>query len=99
MVASGALDHPCGTDEVHAGLAGHGWPHREATMVAAAVKYLVLGAATTASGDQVSGDAEGSSRDRLADMIERASFTLALDSIVCGFEPVYAEVRAVRAAG
>jgi AcrR family transcriptional regulator len=34
-------------DAVHGGLVGAGWPPRRATMIAGAVKYLVIGAAST----------------------------------------------------
>jgi AcrR family transcriptional regulator len=34
-------------DAVHGGLVGAGWAPREATMIAGAVKYLVIGAAST----------------------------------------------------
>lgn len=87
VVASGSLDRLSGADEVHTALLDHGWPDREATMVAAATKFLVLGAATTAP---VS--------DQFADTIDQASFTLALDALIRGFEPVHASLSAVRSA-
>ncbi len=78
VVASGALDHLSMDDQVHAGLRHHGWPDREATMVAAAVRYLVLGAAGTASGD--------------VDDLAEASFALALDCLIRGFESLHASL-------
>lgn len=92
VVASGSLDHLSGSDEVHAALVGHGWPDREATMVAAATRYLVLGAATSApaSADEAP--------DQIAETIDQASFTLALDALLRGFEPVHQSLGAVRSA-
>lgn len=100
VVASGSLDHLSGSAEVHAGLLRHGWPDREATMVTAATTFLVLGAATTASGDQLSDTASHSTGalDVFADTIERASFTLALDALIRGFEPVHDSMGVVRSA-
>lgn len=97
VVASGALEHLSSADEVHARLLDHGWPDREATMVAAAATFLVLGAATTASGDRSADSTPASGElDQFADTIERASFTLALDSLIRGFESVHEAVNGPR---
>jgi AcrR family transcriptional regulator len=99
VVASGSLDLLSGSDEVHTGLLDHGWPDREATMVAAAAKFLVLGAATSASGDRMADTTPPSPADRLdqfADTIERASFSLALDALIRGFESLHTSVDTVR---
>ncbi len=89
VVASGSLDRLSGADEVHTALLDHGWPDREATMVAAATRYLVLGAASTPAATEP---------DQFADTIDQASFTLALDALIRGFEPVHASLSAVRSA-
>jgi AcrR family transcriptional regulator len=50
LVASGAgrrEDFLAMADAVHGGLVGAGWPPRTATTIAGAVKYLVIGAAST----------------------------------------------------
>jgi len=89
IVAAGArhrAEYLAMADQVHSGLVGNGWPADEATKVAAAVTFLVLGAATTASGQPRSESSPA------ADTMEAASFSLALDSLVHGLERVYAEV-------
>lgn len=45
-------------DAVHGGLVGAGWPPREATMIGAAVKYIVIGAATSSFAAGFSDDAQ-----------------------------------------
>ena len=45
-------------DAVHGGLVGAGWPPREATMIGAAVKYVVIGAATSSFAAGFSDDAQ-----------------------------------------
>jgi AcrR family transcriptional regulator len=88
---------------VHGGLVGAGWPPRWATMVAASVKYLVVGAATTpfASGfaddTQVYLDrhphlAQAHLIGRHAEEIDRDSFALALTSLLAGLEPLHASL-------
>lgn len=104
VVAAGAherSEYIAGAEQVHQELVGYGWPDREARMVAAAATFLVLGAATAATADMLADPAITSGRldratpnqlDRFADTIDRASFTLALDSLIVGFESVYATV-------
>lgn len=83
-------------ERVHDGLRDHGWPAREATLAAAAVEFLVLGAATRASGDSLNDDEHpGTGIEQFAESLERASFTLALDSLVRGLESVYESLRHV----
>ncbi len=45
-------------DAVHGALVGAGWPPREATMIGAAVKYIVIGAATSSFAAGFSDDAQ-----------------------------------------
>jgi AcrR family transcriptional regulator len=45
-------------DAIHGGLVGAGWPPREATMIGAAVKYIVIGAATSSFAAGFSDDAQ-----------------------------------------
>ncbi len=104
VITAGGLErtaHLVQADQVHAGLLQHGWPAREATMVAVAVNFLVLGAATTASGQGNAGtpglpsseSPPTAQLDQFADTIERASFTLALESLIRGFESALENVR------
>lgn len=103
IVAAGArdrTDYLAMTAHVHRGLLSHGWPPRHATMVAAAVKYLVLGAATTPFGSGFADDTAVylgrypnlSQAHRIlavAERIDRDSFELALASLVRGLEAVH----------
>lgn len=90
-------------DGVHGGLVGHGWPPRYATMIAASVKYLVIGAATTPFGSGFADDTtvylerypnlvQAHRIREHAEEIDADSFELALCALVDGLEPVYAEV-------
>jgi AcrR family transcriptional regulator len=90
-------------DGVHGGLVGHGWPPRYATMIAASVKYLVIGAATTPFGSGFADDTrvylerypnliQAHRIREHAEEIDADSFELALGCLVDGLEPVYAEV-------
>ena len=90
-------------DAVHGGLVGSGWPPRLATMIAASVKYIVIGATSTPFG---SGFAEDTQvyMDRYpnlikahlikqqAEQIDSESFELALKSLVAGLTPLYRSV-------
>lgn len=87
-------------NDVHGGLTGHGWPPRYATMIAAAVKYLVIGAATTPFGSGFADDTTvylerypnlvHAHRIREhAEQIDADSFELALGSLITGLERVY----------
>jgi AcrR family transcriptional regulator len=82
------------TASVQQALSSHGWPEREAVMITQALKFLVLGAATNTSGSRIV-DGAVDVDDPLglfADTVERASFTLALDSLIRGLEDTYADV-------
>jgi AcrR family transcriptional regulator len=91
-------------DGVHGGLVGHGWPPRHATMIAASVKYLVIGAATTPFGSGFADDTtvylerypnlvQAHRIREHAEEIDADSFELALACLITGLESVYAEVR------
>lgn len=88
---------------VHGGLVGHGWPPRYATMIAASVKYLVIGAATTPFGSGFADDTrvylerypnlvQAHLIREHAEEIDADSFELALSSLISGLEPVFAQV-------
>lgn len=106
IVAAGARereDYLAMSDQIHGGLLRHGWPPRHATMVAASVKYLVLGAATTPFGSGFAQDTavyldrypnltQAHLISQVADKIDRDSFTLALDALIRGLEHVHSGV-------
>ena len=110
VVAAGARDREdylAMSDRIHGGLLRHGWPPRHATMVAASVKYLVLGAATTPFGSGFAVDTavylgrypnlgQAHLIAGVADRIDRDSFELSLRCLVAGLETVHAEVRTDR---
>ena len=89
---------------VHGGLMSAGWPAKYATMIGAATKYLVVGAAIT-SFSQGFEDDERIYRDNYpnlidaaalrahADEIDQRSFELALDSFIDGLERRFAALR------
>jgi AcrR family transcriptional regulator len=88
---------------VHGGLVGHGWPPRYATMIAAAVKYLVIGAATTPFGSGFADDTrvylerypslvQAHLIREHAEEIDADSFELALSAMITGLKPVFASV-------
>lgn len=110
IVAAGSgtrADFLAMADAVHGGLVGHGWPPRLATMIAASVKYLVIGATSTPFG---SGFAEDTQvyLDRYpnlikahlikkhAQQIDAESFELALKSLVAGLVPMHESVTQPR---
>lgn len=87
-------------DGVHGGLVGHGWPPRYATMIAASVKYLVIGAATTPFGSGFADDTrvylerypnlvQAHLIREHAEEIDAESFELALSALVAGLAPVF----------
>jgi AcrR family transcriptional regulator len=87
-------------DGVHGGLVGHGWPPRYATMIAASVKYLVIGAATTPFGSGFADDTrvylerypnlvQAHLIREHAEEIDADSFELALSALVAGLAPVF----------
>ena len=101
IVAAGAHEHSdyvALADQVHRELVAQGWPPSHATMVAASARFLVLGAASAAVGETLASRA-GEKRslpahlDQFAGTIERASFTLALESLILGLESVYESVK------
>lgn len=100
IVAAGTRDRDdflTMADAVHGGLLKNGWSPRYATMIAASVKYLVIGAATTPFG---SGFADDTAvyLDRYpnlvtahllrqhAEEIDADSFELALRSLIAGLD-------------
>ena len=106
IVAAGAgrrSEYLAMADAVHGGLVGDGWPPRHATMAAASVKYLVIGAAITPFGSGFADDTAVyigrypnlSMAHRLrevAEEIDADSFELALNSLLDGLELVYKQV-------
>lgn len=89
---------------VHGGLVGDGWPPRYATMIAASVKYLVVGAATTPFGSGFADDTQVY-LDRYphlvkahllrqhAEEIDADSFELALRCLVVGLEDLRTTIK------
>lgn len=86
-------------DAVHGGLVGAGWSPRRATMIAGAVKYLVVGAASTPFAGGFSDDVQVyldrypnlAQAHRLrahADQIDRESFELGLAALIDGLGEV-----------
>lgn len=81
------------TESVQQALVGDGWPAPQALLVTLAVKFLVLGAASGATGAPVLDDSDDDDPlGQFADTPERAAFSLGLDSLVRGFEVWYAEL-------
>ena len=89
-------------DAVHGGLVSAGWPPRQATLISAAVKYLVIGASTTPFATGFADDTEvylnrypnlvSAHRIREhAEEIDRDSFELALRCLIAGLESTYAQ--------
>ena len=83
---------------VHGGLVGAGWPARRATEISGAVKYLVIGAASTPFASGFADDVQVyldryphlTQAHRLrsdAARIDRDSFELGLQALVRGLEP------------
>jgi AcrR family transcriptional regulator len=113
VIASGAherSDYLAAEEQIHRELVAYGWPDRDATMVAVATKFLVLGAATAAGADAAPRPVTRAGRtsrpgssplDQFADTIDKASFTLALDSLIVGLETVHGAAlkAAARSAG
>lgn len=100
LIASGAQqrdDFLAMANAVHGGLVGHGWPPRRATEISGAVKYLVIGAASTpfASGfaddvqvylDRYPHLAQAHRLRAEAERIDRDSFELGLQALVRGLD-------------
>lgn len=85
-------------NSVHGGLVGAGWPPRRATEISGAVKYLVIGAASTpfASGfaddiqvylDRYPHLTQAHRLRSAAKRIDRDSFELGLTTLIRGLEP------------
>lgn len=90
-------------NEVHGGLTRTGWPPRYATLIAASVKYLVIGAATTPFGSGFADDTtvylerypnlvQAHRIREHAEQIDADSFELALDCLITGLHPVFRDV-------
>lgn len=84
-------------DAVHGGLVAAGWPARQATLIAGAVKYLVIGAASTPFGSGFADDVQVyldrypnlHQAHRLAEQAQRIdqdSFELGLEALITGLE-------------
>lgn len=89
-------------DAVHGGLLGHGWPPRIATQLSGAVKYLVIGAATTTFGAGFTDDMavygdrfphldQAHLLPGLAAEIDEASFEVGLQAMLVGFDALAAQ--------
>ncbi|MDN5766239.1 MAG: TetR family transcriptional regulator [Humibacillus sp.] len=85
-------------NSVHGGLVGAGWPARRATEISGAVKYLVIGAASTPFASGFADDVQVyldryphlSQAHRLRDdagRIDHDSFELGLTCLIAGLEP------------
>lgn len=85
-------------NSVHGGLVGAGWPARRATEISGAVKYLVIGAASTPFASGFADDIQVyldryphlTQAHRLradAERIDEDSFDLGLQALVRGLEP------------
>ena len=88
-------------DDVHGGLVAAGWPPREATMIGAAAKYLVFGAALGSFAEGFAADPEVyadryphlGQAHRLAARaaeVDRESFEFALEQLIAGLRGRYA---------
>lgn len=97
-------------EEVYGGLVEHGWPPREATMIGAAAKYIVFGAALGsfalgfAADPQVYADRYPHLRSahRLAahaEEIDQESFDFALEQFLAGLRQRYEQTRSARRKG
>lgn len=96
-------------DAVHGGLTRAGWPPKHATMIGAAVKYLVVGAALGSFAGGFSDDAQVYAnrypnlsqahllRERQNE-IDEGGFELALTALLAGLDTLYAEVSQATAA-
>jgi len=90
-------------DAVHGGLVGAGWPPREATMIGAAVKYIVIGAATSSFAAGFSDDAQlyveryphlnqAHLLRQHAEEVDEDSFELALEGLLTTLDAKHAAV-------
>ena len=90
-------------DAVHGGLVGAGWPPKQATMIGASAKYLIVGAATQSFARGFDDDVRVY-RDRYPNLtqahrlpehaseIDDASFELALTAFLDGLEGLFVQV-------
>ncbi|GHD30009.1 hypothetical protein GCM10007147_31440 [Nocardiopsis kunsanensis] len=90
-------------DAVHGGLVSAGWPPKQATMIGASAKYLIVGAATQSFARGFDDDVRVY-RDRYPNLtqahrlpehaseIDDASFELALTAFLDGLEGLFAQV-------
>ncbi|WP_017608972.1 TetR/AcrR family transcriptional regulator [Nocardiopsis xinjiangensis] len=90
-------------DAVHGGLVGAGWPPKQATMIGASAKYLIVGAATQSFARGFDDDVRVY-RDRYPNLtqahrlpehaseIDDASFELALTAFLDGLEGLFARI-------
>ncbi|WP_026118619.1 TetR/AcrR family transcriptional regulator C-terminal domain-containing protein [Nocardiopsis salina] len=97
-------------DAVHGGLVGAGWPPKQATMIGASAKYLVVGAATQSFARGFEDDVR-IYRDRYPNLtqahrlpehaaeIDDASFELALTAFLDGLEALFATVTQAESTG
>ncbi|MPY78643.1 MAG: TetR family transcriptional regulator [Actinophytocola sp.] len=94
-------------DAVHGGLVAAGWPPRQATLIGASTKYLVIGAAMTSFARGFDDDVQvyvdryphlGQAHKLRAhaDEIDDEAFELALLSFLDGLERQFTEVREAR---
>lgn len=90
-------------DAVHGGLVGAGWPPKQATMIGASAKYLIVGAATQSFArgfdddvrvyrDRYPNLAQAHRLPEHASEIDDASFELALTAFLDGLEHLFAQV-------
>lgn len=103
VVAAGAgdrADYLGMADRVHGGLVAAGWPARRATMIAGAVKFLVMGAATTPF---AAGFASDTPIDRerfphlgqahrlpeMAEQVDTESFELGVQALIDGLRALH----------
>ncbi|TDQ43591.1 TetR/AcrR family transcriptional regulator [Actinorugispora endophytica] len=89
-------------DAVHGGLVAAGWPARQATMIGASARYLVVGAAINSFARGFDADArvyqdrypnlsQAHRLPELAAEIDEEGFELALKAFVAGLETLYPE--------
>lgn len=94
-------------DAVHGGLVAAGWPPRQATLIGASTKYLVVGAAMTSFGRGFDDDVQvyvdryphlGQAHKLRAhaDEIDNEAFELALLSFLDGLERRFTDLREAR---
>jgi AcrR family transcriptional regulator len=89
-------------DDVHGGLVAAGWPPRDATMIGAAAKYVVFGAALGSFAEGFAADpavyadryphlGQAHRLAARAAEVDRESFEFALEQLIAGLRARYAE--------